>query len=111
LRHQCKTTNNSLLNRSPRQRLHCAAEVLARPGITNTSSTRFLERVAELLQKSKTQAKHSLYLESTRLPRITGQGEQAQITQRAQWRSPWDAISQSKWAKLRAKNSQRKVAN
>ena len=88
LRHQCKTTNNSLLNRSPRQRLHCAAEVLAGPGITNTSSTRFLERVAEPLQKRKAQAKHSLYLASTELPRITGQDEQAQITRRAQWGSP-----------------------
>ena len=53
LRHQCKTTNNSLLNRSPRQRLHCAAEVLAGPGITNTSSTRFLERVAEPHRKER----------------------------------------------------------
>jgi hypothetical protein len=67
------------------------------------------KRVAELLQNTKVQAKHSLYLASTELPRITGQDEQAQITQRAQWGSPWDAISQSKWAKLRAKNSQRKV--
>ena len=109
LRHQCKTTNNWLLNCSPRQRLQRAAELPARPGITNTSSRRYLERVAELLQKTKAQAKHSLYLESTELPRITDQGEQAQITQRAQWGSPWDAISQSKRAKLRAKKSQRKV--
>ena len=109
LRHQCKTTNNWLLNCSPRQRLQRAAELPARPGITNTSSRRYLERVAELLQKTKAQAKHSLYLESTELPRITDQGEQAQITQRAQWGSPWDAISQSKRAKLRAKESQRKV--
>ena len=67
------------------------------------------KRVAELLQNTKVQAKHGLYPESTELPRITDQGEQAQITQRAQWGPRCEAISQSKRAELRAKKSQRKV--